>query len=1465
MRKRRGFAIKMLAVLICSLMVLSLTAAGAAADGDMPAAEESEISEINEDSSEKPEAFESSETEPEENESSEKDPEAFEGFEKGLKADAGLKEGIATKTGMAKGAEGVTGGEDDPAGDEGDPASGGIGLINVLTDGGTLSSGYYYLANDVTLSKTVIIPSGKDVTIDLNGHVLDRGLTSAEENGCVIYVDGHLTITDSQPDAEHNPAVTFTSGFDDSEITVKGGVITGGYNSGDGGGIFASGVLYFTAGTVAGNTGNKGGGIYNDNDCYVIMTGGKILANISTDTSDGGGGGGIANRGYLTIKGGTISDNRIAEGQHGCGIRQYEGTLEISGGLITRHNANRGAGMYVRGGTATMSGGEISGNTAASGGGVSVTNKSVQFIMKGGKISGNTASYGGGVAGFNSTNLTMEGGTVSDNNSSAEGGGVFADGKVTFTMSGGEISGNVCRETGSLLGGGGVCVRGTFNMSGGTISGNQAYEDGGGVCIHGEFNMSGGRITGNTATFGGGVYVMDNTGIGDDKNGGKFVLTAGEISGNEAQYLAGGVYVQRRGEFTMSGGTIIGNEVKSARPNGTDGHGGGVFILQGGSFTMNGGFIVNNSAPVDGGGVYNGGTFTASGSQITGNIAGRDGGGVYTKNNTEFQSVSIQNNIAAGKGGGVFPKTNAVTTVSGKVNISGNKGSSGASDFMLTSEKGISVSNKLTGKIGVDTDNPDLIITSCDATLATHSQFTSNVAGYTINSEGWSIVKDIVFVPIQYNVYVNYVENGFVYVDKTEATVNETVKVTVSPDPGFVLSQLSYILENHAIETVTADENNEYTFKMPASSVVVTATFLQTLPGSVNISGTAVYGQTLTASYTDPDSENPPIVSYQWRRDGTDIENATGDTYTLTADDVGHEITCAAANPAYAGEVVSGPVTAGKAPITVKAHSKKSGYGEPLMLLTYSVEGSYVKEDKLDISLSTTAKQTSDAGDYPITVACGNNPNYEIEAVDGTYTIEKADWKGNGTSMSVKRGGSGEADLASFIEKGGKCGTLSVTPDDILIGASIQGTTLTASVKNDARAGSQAVVTVPVTGAKNYNDYTFTVTVTVLEKDAQTISFAEASVEKYFGDEDFTVTADHPEGDGEVTYEVTSGSDVASVDRTSGKVSIFGDGTAVITATAAETENCIAASASYTLVVNPAYFVTVVNGDSSGYFAEGADVAITAKAAPEGQVFDGWTSDDGVGFTDASSEKTSFTMPGKAVTVTANYKVIILKVTFADEKGTEITSSDVEYGKTVDEPAITVPDGYKLDGWYQDKAFTKAFDFGTPVTADTTVYVKWTAIGYVVTDITGVTADNAHTWTRGSGKAVVITIKPAEGEDHSFSHFTGVEIDGKALKEGVDYTAREGSTVVTVKSETMEALSDGAHTAAVQFDNGTAEVKLTVQKAADSKPPAKDKDTTPKTGDTNDTAFHVILIVAAAAAIAAVSAALPAKRKQSGK
>jgi glucan-binding YG repeat protein len=68
------------------------------------------------------------------------------------------------------------------------------------------------------------------------------------------------------------------------------------------------------------------------------------------------------------------------------------------------------------------------------------------------------------------------------------------------------------------------------------------------------------------------------------------------------------------------------------------------------------------------------------------------------------------------------------------------------------------------------------------------------------------------------------------------------------------------------------------------------------------------------------------------------------------------------------------------------------------------------------------------------------------------------------------------------------------------------------------------------------------------------------------------------------------------------------------------------------------YTATVKNGTGTGSYAAGATVDISANAAPSGQVFDKWTSNDGVIFGNAMSSDTSFTMLAKPVTVTANYK-----------------------------------------------------------------------------------------------------------------------------------------------------------------------------------------------------------------------------------
>jgi len=62
--------------------------------------------------------------------------------------------------------------------------------------------------------------------------------------------------------------------------------------------------------------------------------------------------------------------------------------------------------------------------------------------------------------------------------------------------------------------------------------------------------------------------------------------------------------------------------------------------------------------------------------------------------------------------------------------------------------------------------------------------------------------------------------------------------------------------------------------------------------------------------------------------------------------------------------------------------------------------------------------------------------------------------------------------------------------------------------------------------------------------------------------------------------------------------------------------------------------LTVVNGSGSGFFLTGATVSITAKAAPAGQLFLGWT---GATVANPLSPSTSLVMPGANVTVTATY------------------------------------------------------------------------------------------------------------------------------------------------------------------------------------------------------------------------------------
>lgn len=67
----------------------------------------------------------------------------------------------------------------------------------------------------------------------------------------------------------------------------------------------------------------------------------------------------------------------------------------------------------------------------------------------------------------------------------------------------------------------------------------------------------------------------------------------------------------------------------------------------------------------------------------------------------------------------------------------------------------------------------------------------------------------------------------------------------------------------------------------------------------------------------------------------------------------------------------------------------------------------------------------------------------------------------------------------------------------------------------------------------------------------------------------------------------------------------------------------------------------------------------------------------------------------------------MLRSRFETGEGSKVDFQTTADGKLV-KPADPTRDGYTFGGWYTDESCTQAYDFGTPVTADLTLYAKWT-------------------------------------------------------------------------------------------------------------------------------------------------------------
>ena len=137
------------------------------------------------------------------------------------------------------------------------------GLQTLLSAGGTVTLSKNYTAKAIDAG--LVISSGT-VTLNLNGKTINRNLASAAENGYVIKVNAGATLT--------------------IQGSANGSTIKGGYNSGNGGGIYNCGTLTISSGTISDNHAAYGAGVYNETTGYLTISGGTFNGN-SASTNGG--------------------------------------------------------------------------------------------------------------------------------------------------------------------------------------------------------------------------------------------------------------------------------------------------------------------------------------------------------------------------------------------------------------------------------------------------------------------------------------------------------------------------------------------------------------------------------------------------------------------------------------------------------------------------------------------------------------------------------------------------------------------------------------------------------------------------------------------------------------------------------------------------------------------------------------------------------------------------------------------------------------------------------------------------------------------------------------------------------------------------------------------------------------------------------------------------------------------------
>ena len=666
------------------------------------------------------------------------------------------------------------------------------------------TDGIVKLTDDITITEGLKIE--RDVTVDLNGHVLRYD--EEAEPGSIFRVksDCTLTLTDSRPEAEH-----------EDESLPAGGLITGGKGYRHDGGSGGYHIYYY-----------YGGGVYVEAGASFELAGGTIYAcGVQSGANVAFGGGIYAEGGSVTMTGGAIRNCVLSANNdaNGGGVYIYSGaSFTMEGGVISGCSAMSGGGISASEGTVRITGGRIENCKASErGGGLSVsghTHGPVSVLDT--VISGCEAKRGGGVAliGFAELelgeNARITGCTATEKDDTEA--GAIEYGAAVYTNLDSPL---IVNYPGCFLYANGGRVEGTVYV--GTNGYSQYVE----FKATNAIDHTDGK---STTVFTGDVYCEG------DIRGGSFYgsVTAPDPDGNMTNpskdnywrfgsNLSGGsFYKPVRTECHVSGGTYYGGLTmgKDAKLSGKP---------------VNTGTVINdktnipnpNSTPV---------TVTYKYGKLD---------GIYAKQIVQAGEKAIEPDVPSRQGYQFTDWYLDDTKYDFNTAVTG--------DMTLTAQWTLdryTISYNLNN--GTATGNPDSYTVESDAiTLNTPTR-----PGYTFT--GWSGTgltgEKNLTVTIEkgstgnrtYTAHWRYnggggsssspsypvsvpdkTDHGSVTVSPKNASKGDTVTVTVKSDSGYVLETISVTDKNGNDLKLTDKGNGKYTFTMPTSKVEIKVTFME--------------------------------------------------------------------------------------------------------------------------------------------------------------------------------------------------------------------------------------------------------------------------------------------------------------------------------------------------------------------------------------------------------------------------------------------------------------------------------------------------------------------------------------------------------------------------------------------------------------------------------------------------------------